>query len=104
MTIKEALSLSVKSLGVDPLLIDKALIDSDIDGAAEYTPDAKLKVYAVEYELLSSPVFVESISEGGYTIKYNNSGIGTRLSFLAKALGLEVPGEQPVIRDASHLW
>ncbi len=103
MTITQVLTLSVKTLGVDPQLIEKALIDAGIAGSATYTAADELKVYAAEYKLLSSPVFVESISEGGYTIKYNNSGIGTRLAFLETALGLTARGT-PTVQDASYLW
>lgn len=103
MTIQEALTSSLLDLGIKEAAITRALIDSNLDGTAAYTADTKQAVIQAEYDLLSV-AYVESISQGGYTIKYNTAGIKLRLQALANKLGLDLPGETqtPTVRAVNY--
>lgn len=103
MTKREALALNVKSLGLDAQLLEKALIDAGIDGESDYTQSDKKLLFQAEYDLLSSPLIVESESQGGYTIKYYTAGITNRLKFLEQALGFTNEAT-PTIRSVTNLW
>jgi len=102
MTRRQTLN-HLERLGIDAILIDKALIDAGIDGETNYTQADKQLLFQAEYNLLSSPIFVEFESQGGYTKKYYTAGIANRLNYLKQALGL-ITENTPTIRSVTNLW
>ena len=88
MTKKEMLT-ALMMVSVSAIIIDKALIDADVNGDEEYTKEAVSEIDAAEFEVLKVIISRPDISEGDLTIKQSIEGVKLRLQYLAKKLGRE---------------
>lgn len=80
LTRYEALSAVV---GVDypQAIAEKAFIDLGLYGEEEYTPADAVTIDSIAINILGS-LMVESVSEGGYSIKFNSKLVEARLAEL----------------------
>ncbi len=109
MTTKEALVAAVL-LPVDSKLIDKALIDADINPLTPYTKSLQLNINEAAIEVLLAASSTKSIQQGGFTFTTDLAAINARIQQLARLTGrtdllpavVETP--KPTIRNVSHLW
>lgn len=103
MTNKQALVRGVLSgLTVDDFQADKVLLDAEIDGGLSYDPSNEEAIDKCAIKILQSQ-YVESISEGGYTIKNSRQGIELKLNSLADKYGLGSLIQGPSVKGVS-VW
>lgn len=100
MTNKEALQAVIVEKASDNLL-DKALLDQSITGAAAYTASDASKIDLAAIDVLQSLLSVPNVSEGGYSVSYDRTAILNRIEMLRAKTNTTL---RPVIRDASNRW
>jgi hypothetical protein len=87
MTNKEYLTLQLAKFGVTSEEIDLIMVERGIDGDAVVTDTTALKT-AVYYQLPGMMAGMADISEGGFSRKWNFTGIKAWYSWLSGQLGL----------------
>jgi len=89
--------IELSSNELTALFIDNSLNESD-----DYeTTKAKKLLYSIIPELLVKP----SISEGGYSVKYDSNSLVSYYNLLCSDLGLENKLiKQPKVHNASNRW
>ncbi|WP_026463493.1 DUF6706 family protein [Adhaeribacter aquaticus] len=98
MTKREALVSCLMVEVPNETLIEKVLLDMDIDGDASYSAAAKDEITQAELNLLRVLVSLPDFTEGPLSVKHK---VEARLLQIEK---LQQPVGVPTIRDASHLW
>lgn len=102
MTIREAFNAEMDEIQVSDRLAEKCLADNGLLHTAEY--DANLHAKAVDIsvaETLAKVVARPSISEGGYSIKWDAAALRARISGLYSKWGLSDPSI-PKVRAISR--
>lgn len=107
MTKREALIANM-AITVNSNLIDLALINADISGAADYTKEDFESLEKVELEILHKILITPDISEGDLSIKYDRGAIRSRILFLASKYKMEdilsiIEPPKPTI-DSPSIW
>jgi hypothetical protein len=91
MTIKEALTIKTKNLGVTPEDLDLFLIEAGLNGPDTYDPEShEQKVDMVWAGLLLSVIRVVEVREDDVSIKYSTDMKGI-YSWLMRKWGLPDP-------------
>ena len=104
MTNKEALTGGVlDGINVSDIRANKALLDAGMDAAADYTPAGQKAIDLAAVSILQS-CYTDSISEGGFSVRYSREAIRQKLLALANQYGLKdvVPG--PKLSNATNRW
>lgn len=104
MTNKEALQEVAQVPTLSDAAIEKAFLDkgSGLTGAGTYSSANSQTIDIVAIEVLSN--FLDAnISEGGYSISYNNS-IEKKIARLKAKWGIDAEVGKPVITDVSKMW
>ncbi len=83
MNLKEALISAVNVPAADSVL-EKALIDNDLNGTDSYTKDSAGAIDKIAIDVLLAAWVTPDVSEGSYSVKYDRNAIKSRLLFLAK--------------------
>jgi len=105
MTVKEA-AIAQCSIEVPSTAVDMEMINSGLNGAAEYNQSFEKQVADVAYRVLSGLLPLRSFKEGDLTIQLDTKGIQARLAFLSAKYGFEdvLAPATPVVRNRSNLW
>ncbi|HRQ17706.1 MAG TPA: hypothetical protein PL085_11560 [Agriterribacter sp.] len=104
MTISEYITASLGRFGVSSSDVSVLLDDAGLTGADAVNDSNRTEVKRAMFNYI--PLLLAgsgSVSEGGYSISYNISGIKTWYSFMAKELGLE-DKLKPTVKDATNRW
>lgn len=102
MTIKEAVIATLQITGYADGAIEKALLDSGLNGEDTYTATMKQSIGLAAIEVLQGMLSLASVSEGGYSISYSVAGIKLRLDYLNGIYG-EVTDDVPTVKSPS-VW
>lgn len=104
MTNKEAL-LAVIRFSIPDNSAEKALVDNDVDGTANYSKDAEKSIDLCAVDALQGLLSEPDVSEGGYSVKYDRKAVQDRLLYLAKKHNLtEVLNQYTPIIKSSSPW
>ncbi len=102
MTNKEALQ-EVAQIGLSDAAIEKAFLDKGgITYGSEYVKANEQTVDEIAIKVLSN-VLEANISEGGYSISYNDS-IQKKIDRLKAKWGIDAGLGEPSISDVSKMW
>ena len=106
MLLKDYIKDKLSSFGYDLSTneLNALMIDNSIDDTDDYESILAKKVIAnIIPELLLIP---ESVTEGGYSVKYNREGLLTYYNILCEDLGIEnkLVEKQPTIKNLSNRW
>jgi len=83
MTNKQAL-IAVLRINVPDDTLEKALLDHDVDGAANYTKDNATNIDLCAIDVFAGLLAEPDVTEGGYSVKYDRKAVQERLVLLAK--------------------
>lgn len=89
MTNTEAIIATLQIAGYSDSAIQKALLDSNINGDGLYDGSNAKDIDLIAIEILQGMLSVASVTEGGYSVSYSLNGIKARLDFLNGKYGLE---------------
>lgn len=106
MTIQEALVAELDEVSVSTNTLLKVLSDNELEPTDDYEPENEDQVKALDYAIIAALRTVlarPNISEGGYSITWNEASIRLRLSGYYSRLGLSDP-DLPIVQDVSYLW
>lgn len=105
MTIREAV-IAICSLEVPSNTVDLEIINSNLNGYADYDPSMKATVSRISMNVLSALLGLASFKEGDLTIQLDQSGILARIKWIAGDNGFTdiTDAGKPKIRDRSYLW
>jgi hypothetical protein len=104
MTNLEALVRGVLgAFTVDDFAANKVLLDAQVDGSGLYDPANEKAIDMCAIKLLQN-MFVENISEGGYSVKYSRDAITARLLSFESQYGLSGLVPKPSVKDATNRW
>lgn len=110
MTIKQALIATISIQGVDNNLIEKALVDNDLNGSENYSKSVKSKVEIAAIGALFSAMHTANVSEGGFSVSFNYEAAKQTIVCLANEYpdeliskkALEIYGPKNKIRSSSR--
>lgn len=101
MTNKEAIIASLQITGYSDSAIEKALLDSGLNGGDSYETINAKSIDLAAIDVLQGMLSVSSVSEGGYSVSYSTAGIKARLEYLSAKNGLL--GAVPTVTSKS-VW
>lgn len=105
MTVTEAV-IAFCSIEVPSGAVALELINSGLDGTAEYSAGIETQVARTACNVLAGLLPLSSFKEGDMTVQLDRDGIKARIYYLANKYGftdiLEVG--KPVVRDKSNVW
>ncbi|WP_284464897.1 DUF6706 family protein [Chryseobacterium sp.] len=107
MKVRDYISANLElwSVEVSDSLIDAELINVDLNGDSEYNPELEVKTNTLFYNLIPKLLLrAKNVSEGGYSITYDNESMISFYGILADMLGLPNKLIKNKIRDKSNLW
>lgn len=87
MTNKEAIQAILGQVNIPVNSLELALTDAGLDPDATYDKSNATVIGSVTCDMLVGILAAPSVSEGGYSIKYDLEGIKTLLQYLAKKYG-----------------
>lgn len=105
MTIREAV-VAICSLEVPSNTVDLEIINSSLNGSAEYVVSMKSTVSRTSINVLSALLGLSSFKEGDLTVQLDREGIMARIKWIAADNSFNDITEagKPKIKDKSYLW
>ncbi|ARK08872.1 DUF6706 family protein [Fibrella sp. ES10-3-2-2] len=104
-TNKEIIAAKVQSFGLDldEVELKGLLVDHDVDGELEYDKAWKEPVKKLLLDYLSTILARPDVTEGGYAVKWDRTGVATYIARLETDLGLTTK-PAIVISSAEDMW
>ncbi len=99
MTKLQALQ-SVVSDSVDPMILEKALIDAGITASDAYEAADKEPIDKAAIPVLQGLLSSANVSEGGFSKSYDRDAIQVRLTQLCKKYGIKDETNVPIIKGS----
>jgi hypothetical protein len=105
MTLLEALEYAVH-IQVTPGLLNKALIDAELDGTAVYAKVNEVEVDKAAIGLLMAVKSLKTLSEGSYSLTVDREAVNERITYLAQkhAITELLSDLKPRAFDGSMFW
>jgi hypothetical protein len=98
-------NLELWSVDISDSLIDAELINAGLNGDSEYNTEVEVKTNTLFYNLIPKLLLrAKSVSEGGYSITYDNEAMIAYFGIIADKLELPNTLVKNKIRDRSNLW
>ena len=108
MTNREALKAVLQDVTAPDLTLDKVLLDSNIDGTANYEAANAKPIDLCAIDILYGVYTAPDVSEGGFSVGHPDflRKLKERLLYLSKKNGVEAnyPGLMPTVKDATNRW
>lgn len=87
MTNSDAIKAILGQINVPDNSLQFELQNAGLDGTADYDPANEAQLGSIACELLAGILIAPSVSEGGYSIKYDLTGVKSLLAYLAAKYG-----------------
>lgn len=101
MTNHDAIVSAIGVTGFSEIAVQKALIDGELIPTSSYDILNRKEIDLAAIEVLKGMLSIDTITEGGYTIKYSLTGVQKRLDYLTALYGINTL--RPTVRTRS-IW
>lgn len=88
MTNYDAISAMLYPYDVEPMLVQKACIDNNIEATDEYDVTFKVAIAQATISILRNLLVLNSEGDSGYSLSYSIDGLKKRIISIAKDNGL----------------
>lgn len=103
MTNLEALQAALSPISYESITAEKAMLDNDIVGTAQYSKSNTASIDRTALAVLETLLSTSDVSEGDLSIKYDRSAIMKRIDMINSRLSV-ASASVPKITNKSHLW
>lgn len=106
-TVREVIESKLATFGIElsSVEIDVLLVDANVTGTAMYSSATALGAKKVIANAIPELLLKADVTEGGYSIKWDKTGIEKYYAILCAELGMDNKlVKTPTIQDRSNYW